>query len=266
MPTGTVMTKVALQADIDADIPAGGGGNVTNGTLNTILSNMLASYENVIIEQTTVQRNALTPFQGQKIFNTTNLRVEIYSDATGEWLPASQKTIVATDCSANPNYPEGGVGDLYYVSVSGKVGGASGKTVYVGDCYYCIEKNAGGTEASVGTSWVLFKAQTPKKYVALLTQAGTSAPTATVLENTTGTTISYTYDNVGIYTIDALAAVFTANKTTIKFGNEGNGSEMTIWVRAADTTTTQFIFEVYSGAVAANDMMQRTLVEITIYP
>lgn len=57
------------------------------------------------------------------------------------------------DCSANPNYPAGSKGDTYYVSVAGKIGGASGVTVAVGDAIVCKADNAGGTEASVGTSW-----------------------------------------------------------------------------------------------------------------
>jgi hypothetical protein len=59
----------------------------------------------------------------------------------------------ATDCSANPNYPAASKGDAYVVSVAGKIGGASGKSVDVGDMYLATADNAGGTEASVGTSW-----------------------------------------------------------------------------------------------------------------
>ncbi len=62
-----------------------------------------------------------------------------------------------TDCSANPNYPAGSVGDTYYVTVAGKIGGASGKSVDVGDAYICKTDNAGGTEASVGTSWFVLE-------------------------------------------------------------------------------------------------------------
>jgi hypothetical protein len=59
----------------------------------------------------------------------------------------------STDASANPNYPSALKGDAYVVSIAGKVGGASGKSVDVGDIYLAIADNAGGTEASVGTSW-----------------------------------------------------------------------------------------------------------------
>lgn len=62
-----------------------------------------------------------------------------------------------TDASANPNYPAGVVGDLYYVSVAGKIGGGSGKSVDVSDAIICKTDNAGGTEASVGTSWFVLE-------------------------------------------------------------------------------------------------------------
>ena len=141
-----IKTKAQLQADTAA-LPA----PITRTALITVLDDMIDSYENIIQEKTTVQRDALTPTTGDKIFNTTNARMEIYNGTT--WIACSQKQVVAVDCSANPNYAEGSVGDQYIVSVAGKIGGASGKDVYVGDLVYCIVKNAGGTEASVGTSW-----------------------------------------------------------------------------------------------------------------
>lgn len=63
----------------------------------------------------------------------------------------------STDASANPNYPAALKGDAYVVSVAGKVGGASGKTVEVGDVYLAIADNAGGSEATVGTSWIVLE-------------------------------------------------------------------------------------------------------------
>lgn len=61
------------------------------------------------------------------------------------------------DCSANPNYPVGLKGDSYYVSVAGKIGGAAGKAVDIGDVFVCKADNAGGTEAAVGASWFVLE-------------------------------------------------------------------------------------------------------------
>lgn len=63
----------------------------------------------------------------------------------------------STDCSANPNYPAASKGDFYLVSVAGKIGGASGIVVEVGDSYFAIADNAGGTQAGVGTSWTVIQ-------------------------------------------------------------------------------------------------------------
>lgn len=57
------------------------------------------------------------------------------------------------DASSNPNYPAGTQGDVYKISVAGKIGGASGSSVDAGDQITCITNNAGGTQGSVGTSW-----------------------------------------------------------------------------------------------------------------
>lgn len=64
----------------------------------------------------------------------------------------------STDCSANPNYPAASKGDFYVVSVAGKIGGASGVVVEVGDAYFAKADNAGGTQAAVGTSWTVIQA------------------------------------------------------------------------------------------------------------
>lgn len=63
----------------------------------------------------------------------------------------------AIDCSTNPNYPAASKGYSYVASVAGKIGGASGKAVDVGDLILCIANNAGGAEAAVGASWIVLE-------------------------------------------------------------------------------------------------------------
>lgn len=149
MAAGTIKTKAQLVTDIDSNIVA--GGNIDAVTLNGILQNVVASYEDIIRDYTTVQRDALTPVESQIIYNTTSNRLEYYSASM--WLPCSQKETIAVDCSANPNYPEALCGDQYIVTVAGKIGGSSGADVHVGDLVTCKVANAGGTQASVGSSW-----------------------------------------------------------------------------------------------------------------
>jgi len=52
----------------------------------------------------------------------------------------------------------------------------------------------------------------PKVYVALLTQSGTDAPIATILKNTLGGEVVWSYDGAGSY-IGTLIGVFTAKTT-----------------------------------------------------
>lgn len=61
------------------------------------------------------------------------------------------------DCSANPNFPAALKGDTYFVTVAGKIGGASGTSVDVSDMIVANADNAGGTLGSVGTSWNVFE-------------------------------------------------------------------------------------------------------------
>lgn len=58
------------------------------------------------------------------------------------------------DCSASPNYPAADAGWTYRVSVAGKIGGASGQVVEVGDLLLClVDGTASGTQAAVGANW-----------------------------------------------------------------------------------------------------------------
>ncbi len=60
-------------------------------------------------------------------------------------------------CAANPNYPVASKGDCYHVTAAGKIGGASGLSVDIGDVICCSADNIGGTQASVGTSWYVLE-------------------------------------------------------------------------------------------------------------
>ncbi|RWE77331.1 MAG: DUF2793 domain-containing protein [Mesorhizobium sp.] len=58
------------------------------------------------------------------------------------------------DCSANPNYPAADRGHQYRASVAGKIGGASGINVEVGDMMLCLtDGTASGNQATVGSAW-----------------------------------------------------------------------------------------------------------------
>ena len=58
------------------------------------------------------------------------------------------------DASTNPNYPAADAGDTYKISVAGKIGGASGVDVEVGDMVIClVDSTSTGDHATVGANW-----------------------------------------------------------------------------------------------------------------
>lgn len=58
------------------------------------------------------------------------------------------------DASTSPNYPASNAGDMYRISVAGKIGGASGPNVEVGDMLLALtDGTAAGTQAAVGAQW-----------------------------------------------------------------------------------------------------------------
>jgi hypothetical protein len=60
----------------------------------------------------------------------------------------------AIDASTNPNYPAADAGDTYRISVAGKIGGASGPNVEVGDLIIShVDGSVTGNHATVGANW-----------------------------------------------------------------------------------------------------------------
>lgn len=83
-------------------------------------------------------------------------------------------------------------------------------------------------------------------YRALLTQVGTAAPTAIVLENTFGASLVWARTGVGIYTV-ILANAFTTNKT---FCTIGNGQ---YWFNGVQTISSSSIYVITRTATAPFD-------------
>ena len=102
-----------------------------------------------------------------------------------------------------------------------------------------------------------------KVYVASLIQTGTSAPVATVLQNTTGGTFTWLYADVGKSQIAVSGITLPANKVAIfmssSTGNLGLGGKI--------TTTTQIDVEQFGsgGGGYADGMLAGTSIEIRIY-
>lgn len=101
------------------------------------------------------------------------------------------------------------------------------------------------------------------KYVALLTQIGTDAPVATVLENTLGGTVVWTYGGTGEY-LGTLAGAFTAGKVFISLTlDEDLSNGYTVRAFADGTDAVQV--NQYDGSFAAVDQMG-LYIEVRVYP
>lgn len=102
----------------------------------------------------------------------------------------------------------------------------------------------------------------PAVYVALLTQTGTNAPVATILQNTLGYVPTIAYDDVGQYII-SLDAATDSNKlwytisqaiSSTGFFTMFDGGTGNVFITSSDT-----------GA-QANDLLFLTPIEIRVYP
>jgi len=102
-------------------------------------------------------------------------------------------------------------------------------------------------------------------YVALLTQSGTSAPTATVLENTLGFTPTWVRLGAGLYSIQT---AFNTAKTTVSiqprygvnlvlFGSLN--SYLTLGTALSATTS-------YADGTLGDEFLLNSMIEIRVYP
>jgi hypothetical protein len=107
----------------------------------------------------------------------------------------------------------------------------------------------------------------PKVYRALLTQTGTDAPVATVLENTLGGVPIFSYSDVGSYVM-TLTGVFLSGKTFITMGS--------IDVDNSADTGTLYLARLSNDVLALNsrdstftprnEMFVNTAIQIIVYP
>lgn len=99
-------------------------------------------------------------------------------------------------------------------------------------------------------------------YTALLTQAGTAAPVATILQNTTGGTITWSRASAGNYIAEISGTTYPSSKTAVFLGN--TSARNTIAAKA--TTTTKVGFEQVRNADDTNvDTLSTVSIEIRIY-
>lgn len=101
-----------------------------------------------------------------------------------------------------------------------------------------------------------------KVYTALLTQSGTDAPVATVLENTLGD-ISFSYDTVGSYHITS-DSLFIEDKTAVTIGN--SYSDISTSAKLVNNNTINInTGKIDTNVLLQNDNLYNNLIEIRVY-
>ena len=103
-------------------------------------------------------------------------------------------------------------------------------------------------------------------YSALITQTGTNAPTAVVLQNTITGTLTWTRTQVGVYVLTSNLTPFTANKVQVFINNGGPTTTFgsTVWTRE---TTSYIGIKTFSQSTGLNadDLLSDGSIEIRIY-
>jgi hypothetical protein len=159
------------------------------------------------------------------------------------------------DCSASPNYPAADAGWTYRVSVAGKIGGASGTNVEVGDLLLClVDGTASGNQATVGSNWSIAQTNIDGAVVGpasatsgniatfsgttgkLIQDGGKALPTGAIV----GTSDSQTLTNKTL-TAPAITSPTGIVKGDIGLGNVDNTSDAT--KNSATATLTNKTFD-----------------------
>ena len=219
--TPGMASVTGMSSTVDGAIHALDAAITNNGSDLTNHISDTGNPHNVTLEQARTEGNTLSGNIDMGGNTVTNLATPSSgSDAATKsyvdgLLDTTLKAPSSLDASGNSNYPAAEAGDSYYITVAGKVGGASGIDVNVGDLLVASADNAGGTQASVGSSWFILESNRDQ---ATETIKGV-AEIATQAETNTGT------DDTRIVTPLKLAGAFTTAGLTKKYSVAiGDGS------------------------------------------
>jgi len=105
-----------------------------------------------------------------------------------------------------------------------------------------------------------------KVYTALLTQTGTAAPTAIVLENTLGGTVLWTRATNGVY-VGTLSSAFTTNKTVVFCTKDTTSPTGTagVMIRASWGSASTVGISVLNNVGGIDGQLANTSIEIRVY-
>ena len=103
-----------------------------------------------------------------------------------------------------------------------------------------------------------------KVYSALLTQTGTSNPTATVLENTLGQTITWSYNGVGAYNSSDITTA-TQNNLYIQFSHRISSKIASAYEHNTGGASRVNISQIEADLITPVDSLEKGYIEIRLY-
>jgi hypothetical protein len=102
-----------------------------------------------------------------------------------------------------------------------------------------------------------------RSYTALLSQTGTDAPVATVLENTLGGAVVWSYDGVGDYYGTLTGAFPDSNKLFIIYGSP---SSQGTFIQSGYNNVNSVFLATFNNSVTDTDgLLDHTPIEIRVY-
>lgn len=192
----SILSKTANKSNIDLHITSNGSNEITGAQLNTILENLVDSYEDFIRSLNADEIGLIeSPTTRDVVFNTTRNSFYFYD----------------------------------------------------------------------GTRWVAFSNPKYKVYTALLSQTGTGAPAATVLENMLGGTVVWSREAQGVFRA-TLTGAFTTGKTGFFIQPMNNATHEGFFLHSAsDEDYVEFHAVQSSDESDQDDTLANTLIEIRVY-
>lgn len=182
--------------------------SVVHKTGNETIAGTKTFSNNVVVPQTP---SANTHAASKKYVDDADGNLQDQIDALELMVDAGMRVPTGIDCSSNPNYPASTKGDTYKVTVAGKIGGASGPVVEIGDLIVCQVTSAAGTHATVGSNFFIVQSnidqatESVQGFAKLATQALTDAGV----------------DDLTIVTPKKLQKKINDNNTTSETSNDG---------------------------------------------
>lgn len=210
-----------VKTDNSGKLPAIDGSQLTNMTKSQVGLSNVDNVQQLPMSylSTDTTMGGLTP---SNELVPSQEAVESFVNYSISQIPAPMHFKGAIDASLAPNYPASTAGDVYVISVSGKLGGLSGVVVNAGDQVVCTATNAGGDQATVGADFDIVEFNLLNAVTSSST--GSTSGDIAIFDGTTGNLIKDS---------SIASSSIVLNTTTIN----GHALSSDVTISASDITT-----------------------------